>query len=246
MLLLLLISSIVLAEAVPPNDPPTVHSPTNFTACLIRLKDDSTWDGGLDNKGDHVDREKATAIGYWTCYDECGHGPEPFVWPVFSRQFSSWLLPWLALLSQIPFGAKLRKDNVIALLLTVGSPALAGYSLILTVLNGYYVSRRFLHFTYPNAYHAVSILAGLQQSALRIITEDGLLASLVVLPQNDKWWADMTRLIDYEHTWAISALANITWVIVAYVFTVADSFDDVTEAINTNGQGVGSLWLWVC
>ncbi|KAF9019431.1 hypothetical protein BDZ89DRAFT_1164657 [Hymenopellis radicata] len=134
--------------------------------------------------------------------------------------FSSWLLPWLALISQLPFGAKYRLDNVIAMLLTIGSPVLAAYSLILTVLNGYHVARRFSGMTYPNTYYAVKILAGLQQSPLHLSEEDGLLASLIVLPQNEGWWPLMTKLIHYEHTWSIAAFASIAWVVVAYMLTV--------------------------
>jgi hypothetical protein len=51
------------------------------------------------------------------------------------QKFSAWLLPWLALLSQLPFGATHRLDNFVSVLLAVGSPTLAAYSLTLTVLN---------------------------------------------------------------------------------------------------------------
>ncbi|KAF9020868.1 hypothetical protein BDZ89DRAFT_1201941 [Hymenopellis radicata] len=215
--------------------------------CLAQLKAGEFGDVGLDSSGRRVHWENATAMPYVVCRDKCedGRGQEPFNWSVFSKQFSSWLLPWLALISQLPFGAKYRLDNVIAMLLTIGSPVLAAYSLILTVLNGYHVARRFSGMTYPNTYYAVKILAGLQQSPLHLSEEDGLLASLIVLPQNEGWWPLMTKLIHYEHTWSIAAFASIAWVVVAYMLTVIDSFADVTEAINANGQAVGSLWLWL-
>ena len=82
-------------------------------------------------------------------------------WTVFSQQFSSWLLPWLALVSQLPFGANDKFDNFIATLLTVGSPTLAAYSLALTVLNGRWIARRFGSFNYPNTRNAVRILNSL-------------------------------------------------------------------------------------
>lgn len=51
--------------------------------------------------------------------------------------------------------------------------------------------------------------------------------------------------LDYTHTWSISAVASIAWVIIAYIFTVIDSFTgDITQALNSSG-GVGSLWLWL-
>lgn len=128
----------------------------------------------------------------------------------------------------------------------VGSPMLAAYSLILTVLNGHYVTKRFAHMNYPNKHEAVRILAGLQQSPVRVSNRDGgLLASLVCLPQNDKWWTRMKKMMNYEHTWSIPAVASIGWVIVAYIFTVADSFLDIDGTFHANGQGAGCLWLWV-
>ncbi len=82
-------------------------------------------------------------------------------------------------------------------------------------------------------------------SNLHLSEEDGLLASLIVLPQNESWWSLMTKLINYEHTWSVAACASIAWVLVAYILTVINSFSDITDAINANGQGVGSLWLRV-
>jgi len=129
----------------------------------------------------------------------------------------------------------------------VGSPMLAAHSLILTVLNGHFVAKRFSHISYPNKANAIRVLSGLQQSPVRVSNLDGgLLASLIVLPQNDHWWTRMRKLMNYEHTWSISAIASIGWVVVAYAFTVADSFSDIRQSFHANGQGAGCLWLWVC
>jgi len=220
----------------------------NQKECLDRLQSSGNSTLGLDRNGQSVSNASdAVAISYYNCLEFCpgGKGQEPFDWSVFSQQFAAWLLPWLALLSQLPFGATLKVDNFMSMILTLGSPTLAAYSLILTTLNGYHVASQFSGVTFPNAKYAVRVLAGLQQAPLRIITEEGLLASLIVLPQNDKWWVQMSSLIDYQHTWSVSALSGISWVIMAYLLTVIDSFSEVSKAINSNGQGVGSLWLWV-
>ncbi|KAG6831351.1 hypothetical protein H0H87_005496 [Tephrocybe sp. NHM501043] len=132
------------------------------------------------------------------------------------------------------------------MLLTVGSPTLAAYSLTLTVLNGRWIARRFSSYTFPNTREAVRILSSLQQSPLQINTRHSLLASLIVLPSNDDWWRELVVWLDYTHSWSISAVTSIAWVIIAYVFTVIDSFiGDITASINANGQGVGSLWIWL-
>ncbi|OAX30867.1 hypothetical protein K503DRAFT_158738, partial [Rhizopogon vinicolor AM-OR11-026] len=80
--------------------------------------------GLLDSYGYPVSNiTDATAISYSLCLSACGTGfEEPFQWPIFSQDFSSWLLPNLALISQLPFGAQYRFDNFMSAALTIGSP----------------------------------------------------------------------------------------------------------------------------
>ncbi|KAF8801070.1 hypothetical protein BYT27DRAFT_7198646 [Phlegmacium glaucopus] len=231
--------------------PAAVVGETNFNNCLTKVKN-GTYGigvdiGGTDNHGNPVNVSLATGVTYSLCIDACGAGQEPFNWTVFSQQFTSWLLPWLALISQLPFGANDKLDNLESVLLTVGSPTLAAYSLALTVMNGRWIEQHLGRYTAnPNVRNAIRILSSLQQSPLEIETEHGLLASLVVLPQNKKWWSELKEGINYTHTWSISAINNIAWVIIAYIFTLIDSFTTgKTNFINANGQAVGSLWLWL-
>ena len=210
-----------------------------------------TIDGKTNNHGHLVppSTSNVTAITYDLCVSQCGAGQEPFQWTVFSQQSSSWLIPWLALVSQLPFGANNKVDNFESMLLTLGSPTLAAYSLVLTLLNGRWITQLFSNYQYPNAKNAVRILSSLQQSPLQVDTGDSLLASLIMLPQNDEWWAELVIWLEYTHTWSISAAASIAWVIIAYVFTIIDYFSQgVQNVLNANGQGVGSvgsLWLWL-
>ena len=200
---------------------------------------------GTDNQGHSVPFSvNTTAITYRQCQYACGSEPEPFNWSVFSKQFSSWLLPWLALVSQLPFGDEGKVDDLIATLLTLGSPTLAAYSLACTILNGRWValrlrSRRRKH---RNTEDAIHVLNNLQQYPLQLSSDAQLLASLV---ENDKWWHYLGERLAGSSTWAISSATSIAWVGIAYIFTVIDSFTDLTDSINENGQGVGSVWLWL-
>ena len=88
---------------------------TNFTQCLIDFQASNATSGGVDTNGAHVSNPRdAVGLTYETCKAECGTGPELFEWSIFSQQFSAWLLPWLALVSQLPFGAGNRLDNLIS------------------------------------------------------------------------------------------------------------------------------------
>ncbi|RXW13781.1 hypothetical protein EST38_g12071 [Candolleomyces aberdarensis] len=227
----------------------TSHA-TNFDVCLESVRNGTFGTGKIgatDSSGNILeDVSQAAGVTYGLCVKACGSGQEPFRLLKFSQQFSSWLLPWLALVSQLPFGPTGRLENLESVVLTVGSPMLAAYSLALTVLNRRWIARRFSKHNYPNTQNAIRVLSSLQQAPLRVTNEGALLASLIVLPQNDMWWRELIEWLAYPHTWSISAVTSIAWVVIAYIFTVIDSFTgDLAEAINANGQGVGSLWLWL-
>ena len=132
----------------------------------------------------------------------------------------------------------------IPVILTVGSPTLAAFSLALTAINTRWTDRRFSAIKYPNSRKAVRALVYLQQVPLRLTTRDGLLASLVVLPENDDWWECLVERLEHTHTWTIAAAASIAWVVVALILAIVDSFVNI-ENFASDGQGVGSLWLWL-
>ncbi|KAJ7596397.1 hypothetical protein C8J56DRAFT_1158509 [Mycena floridula] len=208
-------------------------------------------DGWTNAKGDSVtDPSLVAGVSFEVCKKACEGPPSPS-WIIFSQQFAAWLLPWLALISQLPFGAATRRENLMSMFLTIGSPALALYSLVFTVLNGQYVSQRFKPFNFPNAYDAARILACLQQAPLRVSRVYGLLESLVALESNNIWFKKFRKVIDYDQTWGLPAITSIGWVVVAYILTVADSFISIPEYmasegdLNENGKAIGSLWLWL-
>lgn len=90
-------------------------SKTNFTACLTTFRASGNATGGTDYFGRPVkDPQDAVGLTYDQCKSLCGTDQEPFNWSVFSQQFSAWLLPWLALVSQLPFGSESRLDNLIS------------------------------------------------------------------------------------------------------------------------------------
>ncbi|KAJ6605675.1 hypothetical protein B0H10DRAFT_2076583, partial [Mycena sp. CBHHK59/15] len=172
--------------------------------------------GGTDNQGNPVnDTVNATSITYDLCIQACGSGAAPSPGP------RSW-------------------DNLMSVVLALGSPCLAAYSLTLTVLNNKWVARRFARSQYPNNRHAALILS--------ITTDGNLLASLVLLPENDEWWIVLAEWLDYAdiHTWTIAGVTSVAWVIVAYALTIIDAFSTISTNPNSNGQGLSGVgWLWM-
>ena len=129
--------------------------------------------------------------------------------------------------------------------LIVGSPTLGAFSLALTAVNTRWANDRFSDIRYPNHRNAATALILLQQVPLRLTTRDGLLASLIVLPENDDWWRCLVGSLDKTHTWTITAAASIAWVVVSFIFTITGPFMNPGENVDESGQGVGTLWLWL-
>ena len=224
----------------------------NFTECFDTIRSGAYGQsGGVNAFGQPVSNiSNAVGITYALCKSACGTGPEPMKWSSFSPQFSAWLLPWVALVSQLPFGAGDRFENFTSAFLAVGSPTTAAYSLILTVLNARWVAQRLSDISYPNVDRAFNILNNLQQAPLKIIHEEGLLQSLVVLPENDAYWGELALWLDYTNTWSIAAATSILWVLLAYLFTVIDTFTSLLPKTmgpfgSSDGQAVGTVWFWL-
>ncbi|KAG2151698.1 hypothetical protein BD769DRAFT_1623497 [Suillus cothurnatus] len=193
---------------------------SNFTQCLNNTKNNAiatnNFNGLLNGDGGTpANASDVTAISYSMCISNYGTGQEPFQWSVFSQEFSAWLLPNLALILQLPFGAQYRIDNLMSALLTVDS--------------------RF----------AVSILSSLQQVPLRFYPNPSRLYSFIALPENDSWWKCLAEFVDYTHTWSIASATSVAWVVVAYILTVANSVSDVYANVQSNGEASGSMWLWL-
>jgi len=86
----------------------------NFTQCLEDFKQNSSAVGGVDSRGQPVSPAEAVGLTYETCKAQCGTDWETFDWRDFAQMFSAWLLPWLALLSQLPFGSSDYADDFVS------------------------------------------------------------------------------------------------------------------------------------
>jgi hypothetical protein len=75
---------------------------------------------------------------------------------------------------------------------------------------------------------------------------DRAMASLVLLSENQDWWLDMNAQLEYPRRWDDTTNSTMAWVFIAYAFVVIDSFTgDIVDSLQVNGQGIGTLWLWI-
>ena len=129
--------------------------------------------------------------------------------------------------------------------MTVGSPVLAGYSLAITRLNSRWLTRQFSNLHFPNEDIIPFAISTLQHIPFRIDTSGSLLPSLIVLPQNDRYWKHLEVVAKGTRQWSIPMAMNIVWVLVAFLLTIVDSLVDFNNFINLPGDaGYSIVALW--
>jgi len=89
------------------NAAPTVRLwlPCAFLFFLFVQVDAVRLDQCRDNYLHQSGQSGSPNITYTQCVETCGGGAGEFKWTMFSQGFGSWLLPWIALIFQLPFGA---------------------------------------------------------------------------------------------------------------------------------------------
>ncbi|KAK0205142.1 hypothetical protein DFS33DRAFT_1383048 [Desarmillaria ectypa] len=221
----------------------------NFNNCLADIQSGKYGvDGLLDKDGNPISTyENATAVTLELCYRACGRGSESFSFPAFAQESSAWFVPWLALLSQLPFGANDLFENANYIILTVGSPTLIIYSLSLSAINTRWIGRLFdTAKRYPNRNYTARVFNALQHCCFCLEPSDEVLASIIVLPQNDAWWEELVKALEARRLgWTISAFFNLIWVLIAFILTVIDALNIPSQDSNASGQSIGLLWLWL-
>ena len=141
-----------------------------------------------------------------------------------------------------------RADNLVSVLVAIGSPALAGYSLAITRLNSRWLSRQFLYLHFPNRVNIPQALSALQHIPFRIDPSGPLLPSLIVLPHNDRYWKVLGAAARRTRQWSIPVAMNIIWVLVAFIFTIVDSFVDFDNFLTVPGDAgysIAAVWTYL-
>jgi hypothetical protein len=220
---------------------------TNFEACLSNVINSGSLEGTVDiNGAPTTNISLITGLTYDRCVSACGRGAVAFDWQTFSQQFTSWLLPWLALISQLPYGSGDALSNCLVVFLTVGSPTLAAYSLSLAIISNRWMVKRFERTTYTNSRLAAQSLSSLQQVSLDVPKEEHVLPSLIVLPANRKWWKTLARELDYPvPKWTLASTMSVIYLALADIFAwVSNLANPLSNGqVYATGQGISSLWL---
>ena len=75
-------------------------SAVNLIACGERLQE------AFLNATNGTSPAPIISLSREECVAECGGGVGDFSWDIFSANVGAWLLPWISLMFQIPFGGE--------------------------------------------------------------------------------------------------------------------------------------------
>jgi hypothetical protein len=175
---------------------------------------------------------------------------------------TNYLLPWIALTAQLPAENGTPWNTFISFCLSLGSPALLTYSLMITLLNRTWICTKFeplierasregIQTKYRD--YATRIEAALfflsesQQAPLRITQTNYWLSSLVVSPRNQGWWEALKdRVKRSRRDYTASLVAQIALAGSVWVFTVASAFiaawGNSTIALQISAA---TVWTWL-
>lgn len=220
----------------------------DFQGCLNDVRSGS-WGlhGAVDANGIQVTNlTDALGISYQLCLKACGTGTGDFDWKSFSQQLTAWLLPWLGLISQIPYGTRDGLSDLLAVLLTIGSPTLAAYSLALAVLSNRWMVKRFQRSTHHNSNLAAQTLCNLQQVALDFPNVGPQSRYLANLRDNDSWWQQLSHELDYSlPRWTLASIISVFYMVLADIITWSNLLGEPLSNVQADvtGEIISSLWL---
>ena len=136
-----------------------------------------------------------------------------------------------------------RLDDVLSFLITIGSPALAVYSLQITHLNTCRIAAAFSDVKYPNSKQISTVLSAFHHVPIHISRRSPLLHSLIVLPKNDDFWHRLSVAVEKTRRWSISLVINFILVVFAVVLTILDS--TFSESPGDEAYAITATWIFL-
>ena len=128
--------------------------------------------------------------------------------------------------------------------MNVGSPALGTYSLVLTALNARLAYHRTRRMEHPHRNRVARALIALQQIPLELTKDERLLACI---PTDGQWNQEIVERLNRRYAWSLATGSSVAWVLLAFGFTLIDSFVSLNATADggSEGHAIGTLWLWL-
>ena len=216
---------------------------------------------GQDRKPDpNLDINSSWGVTYSDCKRSCGN-ITVFEFNSFASEATNWLFPWLALIAQIPFETSTPYRDIMSALVTVGSPMLATYSMIISMLLKRRIRGKFddlmqradnprIKRTCPQLSsrlkYACTVVEESLQVPMRACEGPGWLSGLVVRAESQAFWRHFhDRLLDLRRGITISLIAQMLIAIVSWLFTVLTASVDDGQVEISEAIAASTLWMWL-
>ena len=223
-----------------------------------------TWFIGPDRKADPArNLSDAWGITYPRCLTTCGNISYPDA-QNFTVHSTTWLLPWLTLVAQLPYETVSPLQDVLSALLAIGSPMLATYSMIMTLIMKKRVRDRFSSLLdritgagsstqerhrkllVKRIRYAQTLVEESIQTPMRVCDAGGWLANLITLDENHPWWRAVSERLE-ESTRSITAslVFQVLFAALTWLLTVIAAKQGAGELTSTDAIAISSLWMWL-
>ena len=195
------------------------------------------------------------------CFQTCNNIASTFHFDQFSASFTNWLLPWLALIAQLPFQTDGPFNDLMSMLIAVGSPALITYSLCITIFNRARISQKFAQLNndaknsfVKRAYYqfiqrmeiACYVLQESQQAPMRAWEGNGWLSSLILLDKNQAWWESVHKHLEKTRRGVTTSLiSQVLFAVIAWLFTIIAAFESLGDTETGLSISCSGMWLWM-
>ena len=128
--------------------------------------------------------------------------------------------------------------------MTVGSPALAAYSLIITARNIRMVKKKAAATGHKAGQDVAKMLIALQQYPHKLTEDERILSAI---REDGELRKQMVEQLGKKNSWSFTTTTNVLWVVVAFSFTFVDSFVSASgfSTSGSDGLAVGTLWIWL-
>ena len=115
---------------------------------------------------------------------------------------------------------------------------------MITSFNARMVYKRAGRIEHEEKADVAKALVALQQTAIELTTDPRLLESI---PVDSRWRQEILERLNKRNAWSLATGFSVAWVVIAFAFTLVDSFVSLSDPASGGSEGlaVGTLWLWL-
>jgi len=212
----------------------TAFARFNYSVCESEVLSGAYGlEGLVDQNGNPVSSiAEAEGYQYPLCKANCGTGCDPNDWLTISTQVATWLLPWVALAAQLPIQTTNGWQDIRAVLLVIGSPILALYSLLLSIFNSRWAKDKCARLARNYATRdgvtdhmkvVGEALVACQHAPLQVQANEVFWS--ICAAENRNWWRDFSQLLhNASRGFPVTLWVQMGLATVAFTFTISDAF----------------------